>query len=370
MNTRAKILLLIPHLGGGGAEHVATLLAENLSEEKYELHLGLITRDSNSTDLLAPWVRVYSLGARRVRGATFRLLGLIWQLRPSVILSGMAHLNFLVLLLRPFFPPHTRVLVRQNSSISAALASGELPFWTQLLYRVLYRRADWVICQSEAMAHDLCTAIKIPPQKLAVLPNPVDADSIRSFMNASDRQANHGPHLLAIGRLSHEKGFDLLLRALTMVKLRFPTADLIIAGEGPDLARLKSLGSSLLIDKAVRFVGRVNNPIRLFSSASAFVLSSRQEGLPNALLEAAAAGLPIAALPSSEGVVDLVQSKPGVFLANEISAEALASSILQCLETIQPGERFLHNWVDEFQLEHAVHVYESLIDAALAEEFA
>ena len=368
--TRPRILLLIPHLGGGGAEHVTTLLAENLSGEKYDLHLGLVTKAPDNAGSIAPWVVVHSLGARRVRNGAFRLLRLIWQLRPDVILSGMAHLNFLVLLLRPFFPLRTRVLIRQNGTVSSALASGELPFWTHLLYRAFYRRADWIICQSEAMAHDLCDVIKVPTRKVAVLPNPVDADAIRSFIESPHLEASHGPHLLAIGRLAHHKGFDLLLRALTIVKLRFPTADLTIAGDGPELTRLQLLSRELLIDKAVRFTGRVHNPVRLLSGASVFVLSSRHEGLPNVLLEAAAAGLPIAALPSSQGVVELLRARPGVFLANEISAEALASSILECLQAIQPGQRFQHSWVDEFQLERAVHVYESLIDAALAEEFA
>ena len=368
---RPRLLLLIPHLGGGGAEHVTTLLAENLSGEKYEIHLGLITQGLEGADSLAPWVIVHSLGARRVRGGAFRLLRLIWRLRPNVILSGMAHLNFLVLLLRPFFPLGTRVLVRQNGTVSSALASGELPIWTHLLYRVLYRRADWVICQSEAMAHDLSVAAGIAPQRLAVLPNPVDSDAIRRFIEFPwHRSPGSGPHLLAIGRLSHEKGFDLLLEALAIVKLRFPSADLTIAGGGPELSRLKSLSRDLLIDEAVCFAGRVNNPVRLFSSASIFVLSSRHEGFPNALLEAAAAGLPIVALPSSQGVVDLLTSQRGVFLGSNISVDSLATSILQCLETIRPGTRFQHAWLDEFELRRAVHVYESLIDAALAGEFA
>src|SRR5208283_5540313 len=94
------------------------------------------------------WVTVHALDAPRVRAGTFRLLRLVRQLKPDVILSGMAHLNFLVLLLRPFFPPGTRVLVRQNGTVSASLASGELPGTTRLLYRLLYRHADRVICQT------------------------------------------------------------------------------------------------------------------------------------------------------------------------------------------------------------------------------
>jgi glycosyltransferase involved in cell wall biosynthesis len=75
------------------------------------------------------------------------------------------------------------------------------------------------------------------------------------------------------------------------------------------------------------------------------VLSSRREGMPNALLEAAAAGLPIVALPSSGGVVDLLRNQPGAWLASEISAPALAISLLNALPSLKPGQRFSHSFL-------------------------
>ena len=84
--------------------------------------------------------------------------------------SDLAHLNFLVLLLRPFFPSGTRVLVRQNGTVSAALAFGDLPSYTRLLYRLLYRRADRVICQSQAMADDLAREAWVAAVRLTVCP--------------------------------------------------------------------------------------------------------------------------------------------------------------------------------------------------------
>src|SRR5664279_4808635 len=130
MAKRTRVLLLIPHLDGGGAEHVTALLACGLSQEKYELHLGLVTQASSDSLSFPPWVTLHALGARRVRSGVFGLLRLVRRLKPDVILSGMAHLNFLVLLLRLFFPSATRVLVRQNGTVSAALAFGDLPSYT------------------------------------------------------------------------------------------------------------------------------------------------------------------------------------------------------------------------------------------------
>jgi glycosyltransferase involved in cell wall biosynthesis len=360
--------LLIPHLGGGGAERVMSLLAQGLSPEKYELHLGLITQADPGVERLPAWVHVHTLDAPRVRLGAIPLLRLIRRLKPDLILSGMAHLNFLVLLLCPFFPRGTRILVRQNATVSASLAFDELPRHTRLLYRTLYRRADRVICQSQSMAEDLAHSLKLSESRLAVLPNPVDVDGIRNFIGANPlAQTGHiyGPLLLAVGRLSREKGFDLLLHALVPVRKHFPNARLIIAGIGPEESTLRSECCALRLDEAVQFVGYLEHPWRLFPETTLFVLPSRHEGLPNALLEAAAAGLPIVALPASGGVSGLLRDQPGIWIAPEVSADALAQSLLAALHALQPSERFPHPFVDSFRLNRAIQAYERLIDQTL-----
>ncbi len=365
-NSRPRILLLIPHLGGGGAERVTALLARGLSAEKYELHLGLITQAQTGGEVLPASVHLHALGARRVRTGAFRLLRLVRRLKPDLILSGMAHLNFLVLLLRPFFPRGTRILVRQNGTVSSVLASGRLPWFMRLLYRLLYPRADRVICQTQSMAEDLARELGVAENRLAVLPNPVDVVEIRNSIGPNPASlTGPGPHLLAVGRLSPEKGFDLLLRALAQLRTQFPGADLLIAGAGPEEAALKALCRTLGLDPAVRFAGHVARPWPLFPAPTLFVLPSRHEGLPNALLEAAAAGLPIVALPASGGVAELLRNQPGVWLASEITAEALATSLLAALHALLPGERFVHSFIEDYRIDRAIQAYERMIDQML-----
>lgn len=343
------------------------LLGRGLSSQKYELHLGLITQTDAGSEAMRSGVHIHALGAPRVRAAVFKLLRLVREIKPDVILSGMFHLNFLVLLLRPLFPQSTRVLVRQNGTVSAALSFGNLPFYTRLLYRLLYRHADRVICQTPAMADDLAEVLAIETNRLAVLPNPLDVDGIRDTVaNSPDLWTGSGPHLLAVGRLSREKGFDLLLRALVIVREQIRHANLIIAGAGPEETALTTLCRELGLEACVRFAGHVDHPSAYFPGASLFVLSSRHEGLPNALLEAAAAGLPIVASPASQGVVDLLHGQPGTWLASDVSADALATSLLTALKSLSPGQRFDHSFIDEFRIDRALHAYEALIDAVLA----
>ena len=368
MKQRIRVLLLIPHPGGGGAERVFALLARELSREKYELHLGFVTSGGEPADALPPEVAVHWLGAMRVRNAGFRLLRLVHRLKPDVILSGMFHLNFLTLLLRPLFPRATRVLVRQNGTVSASLAQDRLPYYTRALYRLLYRRADCVICQTEAMAGDLARELGVRLDRIAVMPNPVDVDAIRKGARSGQEMwSGAGPHLLAVGRLSREKGFDLLLEALTHVRQSFPEAELVIAGAGAEEHTLRDQARTLGLGAAVRFAGYVDHPADYFPGASLFVLSSRHEGMPNALLEAAAAGVPLVALPALGGVADLLRGQPGAWLAREISAAALTEALLNALAELTPGQRFTHAFLEPFRMELATRRFEELIDRTVEE---
>jgi glycosyltransferase involved in cell wall biosynthesis len=347
------ILLLIPHMGGGGAERVAALLAGGLNRDRYEVHVGLVIETGTVAQELPPWVTVHGLGAKRVRRAGLAVLRLIWTLRPDVVLSGMSHLNKLVLLLRPLFPRNTRVLVRQNGQVAADAGPGS---WK------LYPRADAIICQTMAMSSEL-TAIAGAEGAMRVLPNPIDVNGIRlQARRAAAQWAGPGPHVLAVGRLAGEKGFDLLLQAFASLRNEFPQADLAILGEGRERPALEMLAWVLGLGSSVRMPGRVEFPAEWYSGATAFVLSSRHEGLPNALLEAAAGGLPIASTRASAGLVGLIEGQPGVSVARETSAAGIAEALKDAIQAARNQPRFAHRWVEPFRMDTALAQYEALIE--------
>jgi glycosyltransferase involved in cell wall biosynthesis len=101
--------------------------------------------------------------------------------------------------------------------------------------------------------------------------------------------------------------------------------------------------------------------------ATAFVLSSRDDAMPNALLEAAAAGLPIITSPSSRGLVDLLHDKPGVWIASSVSAQSLEDALADALSKLTPSQRIAHRWVDRFDIQTAIRGYESVLDQSLRE---
>jgi len=341
---KLRLLLLIPHLGSGGAEQATALLARGLSREKYEVHLGLVTHFP-SPESMPPWVAVHRLESSRLRFGALPLLRLVRRLKPDLILSGSAHLNFLVLLLHPFYPRKTRVLVRQNTAVSSVLAFGGVPWYTRFLYRHLYPRADRIICPSRAMADDIAREVHVRKDRIAVLPNPIDIATIRAaakqgMRRSTGRWSGLGPHLLAAGDLTPERSFDLLLQALALIRRRFPHADLVIAGSGPEEHSLRELCHALGLAPAVHFAGDIEHPRQFYRQASLFVLPSRLEQMPEAVLDALAGELPLVAVPVAAGVADLLCGRPGIWIAAETSAGALASALIRAFEELSPGQRF------------------------------
>jgi len=358
MTQPIRLLLLIPHLGGGGAERVAAELASRLKREQFRICMGLITADAPGAEPPPEWITVHRFNVRRVRHAWLKLIRLIRTEQPDVILSGMAHLNFLILLLKPFLPRCTRILIRQNSTASTSARNA----LDRFLYRRLYPRADAVICQSQAMADDLVANFGIRPGKLQVLHNPIDIRRIRNTTSNVDRWSERTcPRILTVGRLSSEKGNDLLIRAMEIVKRHHPNVWFAILGLGPEEASLRLLTWKLGLNTAVIFAGH-DDPTLYYPRATLYVQPSRHEGMPNALLEAAAAGLPIVATPCSAGVSELLRDAPGTWLAASVSPEALAQTISEALTSLgTTPRRFEHAFLAPFEASAAIAAYEALI---------
>ena len=139
------------------------------------------------------------------------------------------------------------------------------------------------------------------------------------------------PVLLAAGRLTRQKGFDLLLRALPAVVEQLPGLRVLIAGEGPERRALTGQAARLRLQERVRFLGERGDLAVLFAGADGFVLPSRDEGSPYVLLEAMALGLPVVATDVG-GVRALLDGGSNGLLVRAGDPPALAAAILRLLQ--------------------------------------
>jgi glycosyltransferase involved in cell wall biosynthesis len=297
IDRRHKVLLLIPTLGGGGAERFFTLLLRYLDRNLFEIHLALLQVHGEYLQDVPADVVVHDLNASRARYSLPGLVRLIWKLRPRAVLSTLPQANVALTFSRPFLPRDIKLFIAEAALTSAEMKE-DLPhprLWTWL-YRSFYKRADKVLCLCDSMVDDLAANYDVPREKLTRIYYPVDVNHVRRMAAAEENPyLGPGPHLVAVGRLCRQKGFDILLNAMAAVRDHFPTVHLTILGQGPLLCELTEQARRLDLAETAQFIGFRENPWPHLRNADVFVLPSRFEGLPNVLLEALALGTPVVA---------------------------------------------------------------------------
>ena len=225
---------------------------------------------------------------REIRG----LRELLRKARPRVVLGFLGPTNTTVILAaRPLGLP---VVISERNDP----AIQELPAPWQHLRERIYRWATLVTANSRG-ALDTLQAF-VPSSKLAYVPNPI------VMRDAAPGTAPRDPTILAVGRLVPQKGFDMLLRAFANCARDMAGWRVEILGDGPLRQELARLAETLGIRERVVFHGHVADPFSHYARAAMFVLPSRFEGMPNALLEAMAAGLPAVVSDASPGPLEEV----------------------------------------------------------------
>jgi glycosyltransferase involved in cell wall biosynthesis len=335
---RKKILFLVPAFVGGvgGAERVISTLLRHIDQARFECHLAAVLAVAHLEEL-PPQVAVHHLRVSRMRYALPRIIQLVWKVRPHTILSTVSYLNVMLLLARSFLPPDIRLLIREATTPSAFISKETAhPRLWNWFYRRLYPRAHKIICLSDSMQTDLLEHFHVPPAKLVRIYNPVDVAMLRREANAAEPPyRGPGPHVVAVGRLRREKAYDVLLQVFASVRKAIPGARLAILGEGPLESDLKHQAAELGLADAVNFAGFLANPWPYVKYADLFVLASRFEGLPNALLEAVALGVPVVATDCPGGLREIQQSAPQMVLVPPENPGALAEAMIAALSARQ-----------------------------------
>jgi len=360
LSGRKTVLFVIPNLKAGGSERVFSILLRHLDRRRFEPHLALFKAEGEYLEDIPKDVVIHDLQVSRARYALLRILRLARRLRPSAMLSTLSSVNLAVILCKPFLPKNTRVLVRQTVLTTAVLKDETRLH--KLLYRYLYKRADKVICLSDSMVNDLAAHFNVPREKLVRIYNPVDLNYVRELaMAEGNPYSGPGPHLVTAGRLSREKGFDLLLAAMPSVLEHFPQARLTLLGEGPLAAALNAQSRQLGLSEVVDFPGFQHNPWRYFRHADLFVLPSRYEGLPNALLEALAVGTPVVATDCPGGLREIQACCKQIVLVPPEDPRALAEAIVKACSRPKTERESPEEDLSSYDVDRVIEEYEKLL---------
>jgi glycosyltransferase involved in cell wall biosynthesis len=270
-----KIVLLTTNIADGGAETQVRQLACRLRMRGFDTSVvSMRPPGASEAELEARGVPLYAPGVQGIPG-------ILRRIRPDIVHAHMFHANVAARLLRLILP--FRVVISTIHSIAESSRKTDRIRGRDLAYRLTDSLADAVVAVSRATASRHVAARAVSPPHLRVIPNGVDT---ALFRPAAVRTPHPEFTWLAVGRLMWKKDYPTLLRAFGEIG----RGALLIAGTGPDQESLRAIAPP-----GVRFLGQQDDIAGLMRRVDGFVLSSKVEGLPLVLLEAAASGIPAVA---------------------------------------------------------------------------
>jgi glycosyltransferase involved in cell wall biosynthesis len=346
--TGGEVYHVVPNLGTGGTQRQVVeylrrsgpgqpvhLIALFDSNDRF---LRELERSGIEPVILARGCRTSRLGRAAVRFLpnTTALIALTARLRsskPSCVVSWLFQANVIAAsAARLAGVPRVVASVRNMSTWKSW--PGFRRWWYWLADRLTAPLNDVIFANSRAAANDFVRWTRLPDLPVEVVPNGLDVDALLAAPDTDVRQ-RYGlpsdlPVLLTVGRLSFEKDQETLLRSCALLATRMQRWHLFVVGHGVLETRLRQLAEDLGLDTQVTFTGRVDDPQSYYRAATLFVLSSRIEGLPNALIEAQVFG--VAAVTTDCGgagdVVDAGQTGRVVPIGD---VDALARNIEELL---------------------------------------
>lgn len=355
-----KILaIVISDLGSGGAQRVLMNLIESWRFQYRVVVITLSHPDRDFFKLPELVERIFlseiNASANVFQGllANFKRIILlrrhIKQLKPQKIISFICPTNILTILATRGLKIETIISERNDPERQSF---GWI--WDQLRRRC-YRRADWVTANSKGVLKKMTY---VPSQKLHWVPNPL----VLPKTEAPPIIFNQ-PTFLAVGRLHHQKGYDLLLKAFAIFLKNNSAWRLVILGEGALRSVLEALCVDLNIQDQVIFQGTVQNPFPFYQAATIFIMASRHEGVPNALLEAMSAGLPAIITDASPGPLEYIEHQENGWVVPAENIEALAQAMQLLANNPLLREQLAQKSLEKIQessLENALAAWEKI----------
>ena len=283
-----KIILYIDSMQKGGAQRVMSVIADYLDNEGLQVILvNDIIPKKNVPEYCIPisvkrvfldrendnklWKNVFRIA---------RLRSIIKNENADCVLSFLGPPNIRMLFSTIGLPIRKVVSVRNDPKreYGEGIKGG-------LLKRLLML-SDLVVFQTGEAAESFSLCIQ---KKSTVIPNPIDEVFFQ------DQWTGAGKDIIAVGRLQPQKNYNLLIHAFSYIADKYPNTNLIILGDGPLRAELETLRDELGLSQRIVFQGVVSDVSKYLMKSRMFVLSSDFEGMPNALMEAMAVGLPVIA---------------------------------------------------------------------------
>ncbi|MFC4701984.1 glycosyltransferase [Glaciecola siphonariae] len=363
----SKITIVLHDLRGGGAEKMMVRLANQMVEDGDYVDMVLITGGGQNKAYLDSRVRLTELDCARTLSAFIPLRKALKDIKPDAILAALTHINVITSIACFSLGWIKRLSVSERNAFSLDKQVNSDPvmkltyFIAPFVYRLIPRP---VIAVSKGVANDLISTTIVRPKDLVTAPNPVIT---KETIDAAKQAPKHEwlldkteKVIVAVGRLAYQKGFDMLLDAMFEINKTL-SCRLIIFGEGELRAELQQQIDTLGLTQKVSMPGYTENPIAEMKAADLYVLSSRFEGSPNAIVEAISVGTPVVAFDCPHGAREILKDGEIGALVENQNAKMLEAAIQEGLSQnkLSPTEPILT--VEQFTSENSAARYRELI---------
>ncbi|MCJ7819506.1 MAG: glycosyltransferase [Syntrophales bacterium] len=358
----ARLVLLLQDLKFGGTQRQTLELARRLDPARFKVEVWVMTAGDDLMPLAREWhIPVVRLARQALVGplALMNLWRRLQRQPPDLLMLLTVVPNI-----------WGRILGRlaRVPVIVGNCRGGGAP-WRQH-ERLLWPLMDHLLCNTAALKTELTQRYGIPPAKITVILNGVDTE----FYGPGPAGPRANPQvILSVARLVPDKDHDTLIAAFGQVSAAFPQAELWLLGDGPRRAAIEALAARTLPPGRVRFWPGQPDIRPFLHQACLLVLSSRYEALPNVVLEAMAAGLPVAATRVG-GLPELVVPGRTGWLVPPGDAPALAAAMSQALGDADLREALGRTGreiaVADFSLEAMTRRYETVLSSLLKDRRA
>lgn len=364
-----RVAFCIPYYAEGGVETTTYRLAECFRERGHAVDLLTFQHDSPYLGPDSPF-DVIDLEAARTLTSLPALVRYLRRERPDLFVSVHYFTNVVSVLAKTLARVDTHLVLTERVLVSHVL-TDEGPLKSRLLHALMtatYPLADSRVTVSKDAAGDLAALTRLDVDDVTAIYNPTLVEEV---FEGAEEPLDHPwfgddadePVILGVGRLSDQKDFATLLRAFARLDV---DANLVILGEGENRADLETLADELGVADRVELPGYVDNPYQYMARADVFVLSSRFEGMPNVLVEAAALGTPVVATDCPSGPRELLGPDDAGEIVPVGDPDAMADAIEYQLEHPEEArERIdrLQPTLEQFRPEVACERYLALLDS-------
>ena len=330
-----KISLLLPDLGGGGAERVMLDLAREFSRFGQDVEFVLMRAEGEFLPTAQLEFSVVDLVVQKTRGVPTPLARYLRKHKPDAVVANMWPLTSAAVIARAMSRHKCRLLLVEHINLTQQYSSwGKLhAILMAASMAATYRFADVVAAVSEGAAKDTASWARLPNDQVKVLHNPIpqrQSPSPKETANAERLwDCTPGQRILTVGSLKEQKNHPLLLRAFA--DLQYPEARLMLLGQGAKEATLRAMAAELGIADRVIFAGFHPDPTPFYKTANLFVLSSDYEGLPTVLIEALGCGTPVVSSDCPSGPAEILENGKYGRLVPVRDPQALADAMQAAL---------------------------------------